>query len=77
MSSGEQLGAGCGEPDIDAGLMPPQPSLGDHALDTCPVFVGTPASAQEWQVNQLDGDPLRAAIAAIQAFVHGRFAHVA
>jgi hypothetical protein len=38
--------------------MSPQPSLGDRALDTCPVFVGTPASAQEWQVDQLDGNPL-------------------
>ena len=38
--------------------MSPQQSLRDPALDTCRVFVGTPASAQEWQVNQLDGNPL-------------------
>jgi EcoEI R protein C-terminal len=54
----QQVQKSCGESDIDAGLMQPQPSLGDRALDTCPVFVGTPASAQKWQVNQFDGDPL-------------------
>jgi hypothetical protein len=32
--------------------------LAIRALDSCPVFVGTAASSQERQVNQLDGNPL-------------------
>src|SRR6266850_931125 len=58
ISSGEQLGACVGEFDVGPGFVSPQPSLGDRALYTCPVFVVTAASSQEWQVNQLDGNPL-------------------
>ena len=38
--------------------MPDQPALGDGQLNPCPVFVGVAAGAQEWIVDQLDGDAL-------------------
>ena len=56
MSSGEQLGAGCGEPDIDAGLMPPQPSLRDRALDAGAVFGRIAAGGEKGAIDPLNMD---------------------
>jgi hypothetical protein len=63
MSSGEQLGAGCGAPDIDAGLMPPQPSLRDRALDAGAVFGRIAAGGEKGAIDPLNIDAVTASAA--------------
>jgi hypothetical protein len=36
--------------------MPLEPTLGELAVDTCPVFVGIAAGLQERRIDQLDID---------------------